>query len=260
MNDWMRGWGAAIRDLLQDISSDMSPQSFSRSQLQAWGMQRPFMQGNWSTWQCWARGRWKGWERLRGHQTQEQLSFFSSWLTFTLIDPPQILEQPRSIWEFAIPVFVTCLCQLLRLTWPVFVGKMNNVLFSISVFVKDGQPRLSPVWGKSMTWRTDCDWLTPLQKMGNNEVRGCRLNGQRGAGERSLTFLLQRSVPNWATLTFIFPSESLIKHWLHAKSFLQSDERMWTGDQRESASYLSRCCWPRPRCWHSRLFHHKAIF
>lgn len=61
VNEWMKErmqmWGAAKGDLLQDISSDMSPQSSSRSQLQARGTQRPFVQGNWSTWQCWAGGR-----------------------------------------------------------------------------------------------------------------------------------------------------------------------------------------------------------
>lgn len=36
------------------ISSDMSPQSFSWSQIQAWGIQRLFWQENWSAWQDWA--------------------------------------------------------------------------------------------------------------------------------------------------------------------------------------------------------------
>lgn len=78
-------------------------------------------------------------------------------------------------------------------------------------------------------------WLTPPQKKSNNEDRDCRLNGERG-GKRSLTFLRQRPVPSGATLTFIFPSQSLIKHWLHAKS-LQSNEEMWTWDQCDSPTW-----------------------
>ena len=41
-----------------------------------------------------------------------------------------------------------------------------------------------------------------------------RLNGQRG---KKVTDISSRPVPSGATLTFIFPSQSLIK--LHAKSF-----------------------------------------
>lgn len=41
-------------DSLHDISSDISPQSSSRSQPQARGIHRPFWQENWSAWQGWA--------------------------------------------------------------------------------------------------------------------------------------------------------------------------------------------------------------
>lgn len=44
----------AACDSLHDISSDASPQSSSRSQVQARGMHRPFLQANWSAWQGWA--------------------------------------------------------------------------------------------------------------------------------------------------------------------------------------------------------------
>lgn len=44
----------AICDSLHDTSSDMSPQSSSRSHLQAWGMHRLFWHENWSDWQDWA--------------------------------------------------------------------------------------------------------------------------------------------------------------------------------------------------------------
>ena len=62
-----------------DVSSDLSPQSSSRSQLQAWGMQRPFWQENWSAWQGWAGtcqnsgGRGGGGGGGRGRQRGEKI-------------------------------------------------------------------------------------------------------------------------------------------------------------------------------------------
>lgn len=54
--EWMNMWKTAMCDSLHDISSDVSPQSSSRSQLQARGIHRPFLHKNWSAWQGWAEG------------------------------------------------------------------------------------------------------------------------------------------------------------------------------------------------------------
>lgn len=54
LSEWMDIWKIAMCDSLHDISSDISPQSSSRSQLQARGIHRPFLQENWSAWQGWA--------------------------------------------------------------------------------------------------------------------------------------------------------------------------------------------------------------
>lgn len=70
-------WKIAMCDSLHDISSDISPQSSSRSQLQARGIHRPFLQEKWSAWQGWAE------EDERSHSTQSHMHK-------SMRDPPNI--------------------------------------------------------------------------------------------------------------------------------------------------------------------------
>lgn len=68
-------------DLLHVISSDMSPQSSSRSQLHPAGIQRPFWHENCSVWQDWAMGEEKG--NLIRSQPHKSMQDCTTTLMFT---------------------------------------------------------------------------------------------------------------------------------------------------------------------------------